>query len=60
MPNPDAAQKRIALGAVIAVAIAVWAIIEWRSAPPPPPPAQLPYAPLSTKELETRKGLIGM
>jgi hypothetical protein len=49
MPNPNAAQKRIALGVTIAVAIAVWAIIEWRSAPPPPPPAQLPYAPLAPK-----------
>jgi hypothetical protein len=49
MPNPDAAQKRIALGVTIAVAIVVWAIIEWRSAPPPPPPAQLPYTPLAPK-----------
>ncbi len=49
MPKPDAAQKRIALGVTIAVAIVVWAIIEWRSAPPSPPAAQLPYTPLAPK-----------
>jgi hypothetical protein len=28
--------------AVLVVAVAVWAFVEWRSAPPPPPEVTLP------------------
>jgi ABC-type transport system involved in cytochrome c biogenesis permease subunit len=28
--------------AALAVAVAVWAVVEWRSAPPPPPKVTLP------------------
>jgi hypothetical protein len=29
-------------GATVLVAVAVWAFVEWRSAPPPPPMVVLP------------------
>jgi len=31
--------------ATLAFAVAVWAFVEWRSAPPPPPKVTLPGAP---------------
>ena len=46
-PPPSATAQRLALVATVLAAAGVWALIEWRSAPPPPPKVQLPY-PAST------------
>jgi hypothetical protein len=42
----ERAQRVVALIVVGILLVAVWCIIEWRTAPPPPPAVQLPYPPV--------------
>jgi hypothetical protein len=43
--QPTAARMLAAAVATLALAVAVWWLVEWRSAAPPPPHVELPQLP---------------
>jgi hypothetical protein len=50
MAEPTPAAKWIAFGAVAVLVVAVWWIVDWRSAPPEPPKVELPYGGRASSE----------